>query len=62
MIAKAETSKVIFLFMLCRNYPTVTNVARKEAEQRQRIESGEILTTKEFRYWKIAGYRSKRYT
>mgnify|MGYP002804001644 FL=1 len=43
-----------------RNYPTVTNVTRKKAQQRQKIESGEILTTKDFRYNRKQGWKQQR--
>ncbi|CAB3977791.1 Nuclear fragile X mental retardation-interacting 1 [Paramuricea clavata] len=43
-----------------RNYPTVTNMAKKEAEQQRRIESGQILTTKEFRYNRKQGWKQQR--
>ena len=32
----------------CRNYPTASNMAKKQADLKAREERGEVLTTKQF--------------
>ncbi|XP_028403176.1 nuclear fragile X mental retardation-interacting protein 1-like [Dendronephthya gigantea] len=43
-----------------RNYPTVTNMARKEAEQQDRVKSGHTVRTKGFRYNRKQGWKQQR--
>ena len=37
------------IFLVCRNYPTLANVQKKEDENLKRRESGQILKTRNFR-------------